>query len=99
MRLRVATYNIHKCRGMDRRLQPERIAEVLRDIQADVIALQEVVRLRDDNLKHDQAEFIRSSLDSYELVFGENRLHRGGHYGNAILSRVPVISWSRFLIP
>jgi len=96
VRLRVATYNIHKCRGMDRRLQPERIVEVLRDIEADVVALQEVVRLRDGNPKHDQAEFIRSSLDDYELVFGDNRLHRGGRYGNALLSRIPIVSWTNY---
>src|SRR4051812_1207884 len=41
--IRIATYNIHRCRGMDRRVSPERIVEVLRDIDADVIALQEVI--------------------------------------------------------
>ena len=41
--LRVATYNIHRCRGMDRRVMPARIADVLREIDADVIAMQEVV--------------------------------------------------------
>jgi endonuclease/exonuclease/phosphatase family metal-dependent hydrolase len=41
--VRVATYNIHRCRGIDRRVMPQRVAEVLRGIDADVIALQEVV--------------------------------------------------------
>src|SRR4051812_49950727 len=41
--VRIATYNIHRCRGMDRRVVPARIVEVLRDIGADVIALQEVI--------------------------------------------------------
>jgi endonuclease/exonuclease/phosphatase family metal-dependent hydrolase len=41
--LRIVTYNIHSCRGMDRRTKPERIARVLRDIGADIIALQEVI--------------------------------------------------------
>src|SRR5712691_615295 len=41
--LRVATYNIHRCRGIDGRTRPERIASVLRAIDADVVALQEVV--------------------------------------------------------
>ena len=41
--LRIATYNIHRCRGMDRRVVPRRIIVVLRDIDADVIALQEVI--------------------------------------------------------
>lgn len=42
-KLRIATYNIHKCVGIDRRYSPERIAEVLEEIDADVIALQEVL--------------------------------------------------------
>ncbi len=41
--IRIVTYNVHKCRGLDRRVLPERIAEVLRQLDADVIALQEVI--------------------------------------------------------
>ena len=41
--LRIATYNIHRCRGLDGRTRPDRIAAVLRAIDADVVALQEVV--------------------------------------------------------
>jgi endonuclease/exonuclease/phosphatase family metal-dependent hydrolase len=40
---RIATYNMHRYRGLDRRVLPKRIAEVLRPLQADVIALQEVL--------------------------------------------------------
>src|ERR1022692_4163476 len=41
--IRIVTYNIHRCRGLDGRVRPERTAAVLRAIGADVIALQEVV--------------------------------------------------------
>jgi hypothetical protein len=41
--LRIVTYNIHRCRGMDRRVMPSRIIDVLREVDADVIALQEVI--------------------------------------------------------
>ena len=41
--LRVATYNIHRCRGLDGRTSPERIADVIRSIEPDVVALQEVI--------------------------------------------------------
>ena len=44
-RIRIATYNIHKCRAMDRRTKPARIAEVIRELDADVIALQEVLNV------------------------------------------------------
>jgi endonuclease/exonuclease/phosphatase family metal-dependent hydrolase len=41
--LRVVTYNIHRCRGLDRRVRPERIAAVLATIDPDVVALQEAI--------------------------------------------------------
>ena len=41
--LKVATYNIHKCVGMDRRRSVEWIARVIEEIDPDIIALQEVV--------------------------------------------------------
>ena len=45
--LRIVTYNIHKCRGLDQRVRPDRIVEVLKEINADIIALQEVVSIED----------------------------------------------------
>lgn len=44
MRLTFASYNIHKAVGIDRRRDPDRIVSILREIDADVIALQEVDR-------------------------------------------------------
>jgi endonuclease/exonuclease/phosphatase family metal-dependent hydrolase len=38
--VRIATYNIHRCRGMDRRTIPARIAEVIREMNADVVPMQ-----------------------------------------------------------
>lgn len=81
MALRIVTYNVHKCRGLDRRTTPNRIAEVLREIDADVVALQEV-------LGH-QAEAIAREL-ALLFVMGENRKHLGDAYGNAVLSRFPI---------
>jgi endonuclease/exonuclease/phosphatase family metal-dependent hydrolase len=43
--LRIATYNVHKCKGLDRKTNPSRIVEVLRELDADIIALQEVVSI------------------------------------------------------
>ena len=54
-RIRVATYNIHKCRGLDGRVRPARILDVLREVDADIIALQEVVRIEADRHEKDQA--------------------------------------------
>lgn len=90
--IRLVTYNIHKCRGMDRRVDPARIAEVLRGCNADVIALQEVIANPTGEPELNQAQFIADQLGGYQVCFGEARLHRGAPYGNAILSRVPVVS-------
>lgn len=82
MRLKVVTYNVHKCRGLDGRADAARIADVLRELSADVIALQEA-------LDH-QAQAISKAL-RYPFALGENRKHRGHGYGNAILSRFPIV--------
>ena len=88
--IRVVTYNIHKCRGLDRRTRPERIASVLRATNADVIALQEVIGA--DELSRGQAEEIATALSgNYSVYFGENRRLRGAAYGNAVLSRFPAL--------
>jgi endonuclease/exonuclease/phosphatase family metal-dependent hydrolase len=66
---------------MDGRVNATRIASVLHELHADVIALQEV-------LAH-QAEAISRELDMPHAL-GENRQHRGYAYGNVILSRWPM---------
>ena len=88
-RLRVATYNVHKCRGLDGRVRPERIAEVLRAIDADIVALQEVVCFEGRARDQHQARFLAEEL-GYYTELGENRRHKGGAYGNILLSRFPI---------
>jgi endonuclease/exonuclease/phosphatase family metal-dependent hydrolase len=89
MRIRIATYNVHKCRGLDRRTDPERIAAVIRELDADVIAIQEILDVRDARPEHDQARRIEETLHNYRSCFGENRTLYGGAYGNLTLSRIP----------
>lgn len=93
LRFRIATYNIHKCVGMDRRLSPERIAKVIQGLDADVVALQEVVRTRSARRGGDQVQRIAELAGFAHCCFGENRKHWGGRYGNAILSRPPIPYW------
>lgn len=89
-RLRVATYNVHKCRGLDRRTNPQRIAKIIAGLNADVIAIQEILDVRDGPARFDQARSITAELGSYRQCFGENRTLYGGRYGNMTLSRLPV---------
>lgn len=88
-RLRLVTYNIHKGQGLDRRIRIERIARILREINADVIALQEVLSIDGRNPEDHQARFIAEGL-GFHYQIGENRKFRGGAYGNVTLSRFPI---------
>jgi endonuclease/exonuclease/phosphatase family metal-dependent hydrolase len=85
----LATYNIHKCRGLDCRVRPDRIVEVLREVDADIIALQEVVSIKRGDPEQDQAGYIARAL-GLKWCMGKNRRHNGGAYGNLVLSRYPL---------
>jgi endonuclease/exonuclease/phosphatase family metal-dependent hydrolase len=91
--LRVATYNIHRCRGMDRRVIPARIADVLRDIDADVVAMQEVVGAGPSG--QDQAEEIGAAL-GMGWVMASVRHLRKHHFGNVVMSRFPIVNHSQY---
>ena len=92
-RFRVATYNIHKCRGFDRRTSPERIRAVIEELQAEIVCLQEVVDAPEGPRIFDQAREIAKAFPEYSWRFGSNRALRGGNYGNMTLTRFPIRSW------
>jgi endonuclease/exonuclease/phosphatase family metal-dependent hydrolase len=89
--VRIATYNIHKCRGLDRRVNVGRIRTVLREIGADIIALQEVVWPAEAVREQHQARFLAENLGFHYRV-GETRRWGKRVYGNAVLSRFPIIA-------
>jgi endonuclease/exonuclease/phosphatase family metal-dependent hydrolase len=91
--VRIATYNIHRCRGMDRRVVPARIIEVLRDIGADVIALQEVIG--GGPAGAGQAEEIGAGLGMGWLMNCVRTL-RQHQFGNVVLSRYPIVHHSQY---
>ena len=85
MRLTFASYNIHKAVGLDRKRDPDRILTVLHEIDADVIALQEV-----DRRIGDRATTIpRAELDDthWRVVEVARRPRSIGWHGNALLVR------------
>ena len=88
---RITTYNIHKCQGLDRRVRPKRIAEVLKEIDADIVALQEVVGMDDIARERNQVHAIADEL-GFDFRIGENRRLRGAAYGNALLSRLSIVA-------
>jgi endonuclease/exonuclease/phosphatase family metal-dependent hydrolase len=85
-RFRIATYNIHKCRGVDGRVQVERVARVLEEVNADILSLQEVVSHEGTAAADHQADYLAARLGLFGAM-GETRKHRGGAYGNVTLSR------------
>jgi endonuclease/exonuclease/phosphatase family metal-dependent hydrolase len=91
--VRIATYNVHRCRGMDRRVVPARIVEVLRGIEADVIALQEVIGA--GPAAAGQAEEIGAGL-GMGWVMNCVRTLRQHQYGNVVLSRYPIVHHSQY---
>ena len=92
--MKIVTYNIHKCRGLDGRVHPARIVEVLRKIDADIIALQEVLSVP-GRPEQDQARFIATEL-GFNFCVGENRRLHGGVYGNLLLSRFPMREFENY---
>lgn len=81
MTFRAGTYNVHKCKGLDWRVSPARIADVIAKLETDVLAVQEILL--------PQAEEISKRI-AVPFTFGAARLHRGEPYGNAVYTRLPV---------
>jgi endonuclease/exonuclease/phosphatase family metal-dependent hydrolase len=86
-RFRIATYNVHKCKGADWRVSPRRIADVISEVNGDLVAAQEMV--------YSHAEAISHHID-LPFTFAAVRQHGGEPYGNAVFSRLPVISFESY---
>ena len=86
-RLRVATYNVHSGVGVDRRFRPERIADVIGELRADVVALQEVLS---PVRGFDVHAHLREATGLHLVTMTTMHL-AGGTFGNALLSRWPIL--------
>jgi endonuclease/exonuclease/phosphatase family metal-dependent hydrolase len=87
--LRVMTYNIHVGVGMDKKLDLQRIADVINKEQPDLVGLQEVDRgVKRTEGKDEIAEL--AAMTKMEFAFAPNLDYQGGKYGVAILSRLPI---------
>jgi len=93
VKLRILTYNIHKCiGGVDRRYDPRRVADAIGHYDPDVVLLQEV----DDQVRrsnHDrQVDVLGEMLGmAHRTWFPNVKVRGGGEYGNAVLSRYPFV--------
>ena len=95
MRLKILTYNVHKCTGgVDRRYAPERVAAVAGHYQPDLLLLQEVAQQGSWYRHERQVDVLGDALGlRHRAYFVDVRFGpRRGEYGNAVLSRHPITS-------
>jgi len=89
--IRILTYNIHHGEGVDGRLDLARIAALIKQHRPDLVALQEVdrgvARTQGRDLPAELA-----NLTGLPAIFRRNIDYQGGEYGNAILSRHPILT-------
>ena len=95
---RAMTYNVHRCRGLDRAWSPQRIAEVIASCSPDVVALQEVDVGRARSGHVDQAEEIAREL-GMDLQFFPTMRVMEERYGDAILTRWPAKTVKAHALP
>lgn len=103
LEISIATYNIHKgFSQFNRRFVLHELRERLRDLDADIVFLQEVqgahsrlVRPDINRLEHPhpQHEFLAHEIWPHH-AYGKNSVYDAGHHGNAILSRYPILNWA-----
>jgi len=96
--LKIATYNIHKgLSQFNRRVVLHELREHLRELDADIVFLQEVqgellVSRHADDSGQPQHEFLAHETWPHH-AYGMNAVYDNGHHGNAIISRYPIMRW------
>lgn len=88
----VMTFNIHHAEGLDGKVDTKRIAEIILDQGASLVALQEVDRGVERTYGRDLISELAKRTNMF-YVFGKNINYQNGDYGNAILSKFPIAEW------
>jgi endonuclease/exonuclease/phosphatase family metal-dependent hydrolase len=94
----VMSYNIHAMRGMDKVLDADRIARVINDQEPDLVALQEVDQFTERSGKMDAIGLLREKTGMHG-IFMKTFDYQGGEFGNAILSRFPIVDHKLIRLP
>lgn len=95
--LRIASYNIHCCRGTDGRVDAARVARVIGEIGCDTVGLQEVDNRPGDHHESMQLDFLADATQMQALA-GHTIVRHEGHFGNALLTRRPVLAVRRHVL-
>ncbi|QDV49846.1 endonuclease/exonuclease/phosphatase family protein [Gimesia fumaroli] len=96
--LRVLCYNIRHCAGSDAQVNYHRIAKIILSVKPDIVLLQEVDR-KTERIQGVDGLAVLSRLTGLKFVFGKNINFQGGHYGNAVLSRLPISKSINYPLP
>jgi endonuclease/exonuclease/phosphatase family metal-dependent hydrolase len=89
--LRIATYNVRSCVGMDGQRSESRVAEVIASLGVDIVGLQELDDKRHRSAGIDQALTIAQQL-GWRHLFHPAMVDRDEQYGDAIISRHPLVA-------
>lgn len=102
MQIKILSYNIHK--GFDwvgKKLIIQKIKQAIIDCRADLVFLQEIVgenKSHEEQLedwpKGSQLEYLADTIWP-EYAYAKNAIYTEGHYGNAILSKFPILTWDK----
>jgi endonuclease/exonuclease/phosphatase family metal-dependent hydrolase len=90
----VATYNVHKCIGTDGIQDPDRVAKVIQELEADAVGLQEVDSLSDGVEESAQMAYLASTT-GFSAVPGPTIQRDDGEYGNVLLTKWPILESRR----
>jgi len=93
--LRVATYNVHACIGTDGRHDPDRVAAVIAELDAGIVALQEFTYPAGVAIET-RMPVTLTMTDAYECVLGPTRRSVTECFGNALLTRHRIVDVHRF---
>ncbi len=97
MQIKVITFNIHHATNMFNEPSLKMILRLLEICQADIINLQEVDYLRPNTGNQNQA-FILANHLGMRYVYGPVKIYARGSYGNAILSRYPILEHTNIIL-
>jgi endonuclease/exonuclease/phosphatase family metal-dependent hydrolase len=90
----VATYNVHACIGTDGRHDPNRVATVIEELNADIVALQEFTYPASVALDT-RTPVVLTTLDAYQCALGPTRQNVTLCFGNALFTRHPIVEVHR----
>lgn len=92
--MRVATFNVHKCVGPDGAYRPERIAAVIAELNADLVAIQEIDKRFGERNGLLDADYLLATTRMHLLP--QSKVPNGqGWHGNALLVRHKPVSYTR----